>query len=93
MTFGWFKKLNPEQLADYHQSVTHALLYAENGQRVSWYRQNASGYAVPVVTWPNGSGYCRRLHVEAIAYNVRRVKSATACFSNNFNQWRWVEDK
>jgi len=93
ITFGWFKRLDADQLAEYNQSVTHAVMFAENGQAVRWYRKNASGYAVPVHTWPTGSGYCRRIHIETIAYNQKKIKTATACFNNSFDNWQWVSDK
>jgi surface antigen len=93
ITFGWFKSLDPDQLAEYNQAITHAVMFAENGQRVSWYRKDASGFAVPVHTWPTGSGYCRRIHIETIAFNQKKTKTATACFSNSSDKWRWVSDK
>jgi surface antigen len=93
ITFGWFKRLDAEQLAEYNQAVTHAVMFAENGQAVRWYRKNASGFAVPVHTWPTGSGYCRRIHIETIAFNQKKTKTATACFRNSHDNWRWVSDK
>lgn len=91
LSFGWFKTLKGEQLAEYNQSIIHALMYAENGQTVRWYRNDASGSATPVMTWPTGSGYCRRMHIQAIAYDTKKTMSATACFDNNSSKWRWVE--
>lgn len=91
--FGWFKKLNEEQNAAYFQAVTHAVTAAENGEEVAWYKQNASGRAIPLVTWPNSTGYCRTLHVETIAFNRRNVRTVTACYSTATRSWRWVSDK
>jgi surface antigen len=93
VSFGWFKSLSRPQLEEYHQSLTHAVMFAENGQSVRWYRDDASGYAIPVMTWPTGSGYCRRIHIQAIAHNVEKTMSATACFDNAHENWRWVSDK
>ncbi len=93
VSFGWFKKLDAEQLAEYNQALTHAVMYSENGEKVTWYRKDASGYAVPVHTWPTGSGYCRRVHVQTIAFNQQKTKTATACFSNANDTWQWVSDK
>jgi surface antigen len=93
VSFGWFKKLDPQENEAYQQALMHAIMMAENGQKVRWYKNNASGYAVPVMTWPTGSGYCRRLHVQAIAHNVEKNMSATACFDNAHENWRWVSDK
>lgn len=93
LSFGWFKTLDTEQKKAYDQSLYHALMAAENGQKVSWYRNDASGYAVPVVTWPTGSGYCRRIYVSAIAYNLEKNFSATACYDNAQDNWRWVSSK
>lgn len=92
-TFGWFKTLNDSQKEAYNQSLTHAIMMAENGQRVTWYRDDASGYAMPVMTWPTGSGYCRRVHIQTIAYNLEKAMSATACFNNAHENWVWVSDK
>ena len=49
-SFGWYKKLNDNQKNAYMASVTHALHYAENGEQVTWYRDNASGVSTPVLT-------------------------------------------
>ena len=89
MSFGWFKTLDKEQSAVYNQSITHAVMYAENGQAVTWYQNDASGVSVPVMTWPVSDGYCRRMHIQVIAYNVEKTMAATACFSNSSNYWRW----
>lgn len=91
MTFGWFKTLNVDQKSAYSQSLTHAVMFAENGQKVEWYRDLASGYAVPVLTWPTGSGYCRRIHVQAIAHNTEKTMTQTACFDNAHTNWRWIK--
>ena len=93
ISFGWFKTLDDEQKLAYNQSLTHALMYADNGEAVKWYRNDASGLAVPTVTWPNTSGYCRRLYVQAIAYGVERTMRVTACYDDTQSTWRWVNDK
>lgn len=92
MSFGWFKTLDSEQTEAYHSTVHHAVMMAENGQRVTWYKNDASGYAIPVMTWPNGNGYCRRIHVQAIAHGVKKTMSATACFDNAHSNWRWARE-
>lgn len=89
-SFGWFKTLDSAQKAVYNQSITHAIMFSENGQTVRWYEGDASGEATPVATWPTGSGYCRRLHIQAIAYNTEKTMSATACYTNASSDWRWV---
>jgi hypothetical protein len=92
-SFGWFKTLSAVQNESYHSSINHAIMFADNGQTVSWYQDDASGFAVPVMTWPNGNGYCRRVHIQAIAYNVEKTMTATACFDDINNRWQWVNDK
>jgi surface antigen len=92
VTFGWFRKLDDDQNDAYQQAITHAVMYAENGQKVSWSRGDASGYASPVMTWPTGSGYCRRIHTQIIAFNMAKNLSQTACFSNANSKWRWVSE-
>ncbi len=92
ISFGWFKTLDENQKSAYYQSITHAVMYAENGQKVEWYQGNASGYTVPVMTWPNGSGYCRRMYIQAIAYNTERTMQRTACFSNPNSKWQWMRE-
>jgi len=93
ISFGWFKRLDSQEIEAYQQSLTHAVMMAENGQKVVWYKNNASGYSVPVMTWPTGSGYCRRIHIHAVAHNMEKSMSATACFDNAHENWRWVSDK
>jgi surface antigen len=93
VTFGWSKRLSREDLLQYHQSVNHAVNMAENGQEVKWYGNDASGYAVPVVTWPSGNGYCRRVYIQTIAYNMKKTSTATACYDQGEETWRWVNYK
>jgi hypothetical protein len=87
--FGWNKKLDNQQKIAYHQSIIHALEYAENGGKVKWYLNDASGYSVPVVTWPVSDGYCRRLHLSVIAHGKHKTKAVSACFSNMNSNWTW----
>ena len=89
-SFGWFKRLSDDQRAEHQQAIVHALMYADNGQTVRWYKDDASGEAVPVASWPASAGYCRRLHIEAIAYNVQRSMAATACYNDVEKRWTWV---
>jgi surface antigen len=92
ISFGWFKTFDDDQKDSYTQALYHAVMFAENGQAVEWYKRDASGVAVPVMTWPTGSGYCRRMHVQAIAYGVQKTLSSTACFSNASSNWRWIRE-
>jgi surface antigen len=89
MSFGWFKTLDDEQKLSYNQAITHAVLYADNGEAVRWYKNDASGYAMPATTWPSGGGYCRRVYIQAIAYGVEKTMKATACFNDADNRWTW----
>jgi len=92
LSFGWFKTLDDDQRDSYMQSLQHAVMNSENGQAVEWYKRDASGVAVPVMTWPTGSGYCRRMHIQAIAYGVQKTLSKTACFSNASSNWQWIRE-
>jgi|TARA_B110000977_G_C10935577_1_gene438845 surface antigen len=92
-SFGWFKKLDPTQREAYMSSVTHALLYAETGDSVRWNVFDASGISTPVMTWPTGSGYCRRLHLTAIAYNKQQTMTVTGCYNNSSADWSWYSGK
>ena len=87
--FGWNKKLDNSQKVAYHQSIIHALEYAENGDKVKWYLNDASGYSTPVFTWPVSNGYCRRLHLSVIAHGKHKSKAVSACFSNMDSNWTW----
>ena len=92
LSFGWFKTLNDNEKAAYQESLIHAVMYAENGQAVRWYQDRASGLAMPVATWPRGDGYCRRIHIQAIAYNVEKTMTATACYYEGLNRWQWYTE-
>lgn len=89
LSFGWFKTLDKDQKLAYNQAITHAVLYADNGQPVRWYKNDASGYAVPSATWPSGAGYCRRMYIQTIAYGVEKTVRATACLNEVDNRWTW----
>jgi len=92
LTFGWFKTLDADQKSAYGQALTHAIMFAENGQKVEWYRNNASGIVMPAMTWPTGSGYCRRIHIQAVAHNTERTMARSVCFSNASGEWHWVRE-
>jgi surface antigen len=89
LSFGWFKTLDNEQKIAYNQAITHAVLYTDNGQVVRWYKNDASGMAMASATWPSGSGYCRRVYIQAIAYGVEKTMKATACLNDVDNRWTW----
>lgn len=90
LSFGWFKTLDDDQKEHYQRSLMHAVMTAENGEKVTWYKNDASGFAVPVHSWPTGSGYCRRIHIQAIAYSTEKTMAATACYDTAHDNWRWV---
>jgi surface antigen len=89
LSFGWFKTLDDEQKLAYNQAITHAVLFSNDGEIVRWYKKNASGMAVSSATWPSGAGYCRRVYIQAIAYNVEKTMKATACLNEADNRWTW----
>lgn len=91
-SFGWFRTLDISQKEAYYSSIAHAVMYADNGEKVEWYQSDASGYTVPVVTWPTGSGYCRRMYIQAIAYNTVKTMQRTACFENASSDWHWIRE-
>ena len=91
-SFGWNKKLNDRQKDAYHQSIIHALEYAEIGDKVKWYRDDASGYSVPVMGWQSNSGHCRRLHLNVIAHSVQKAMAVTACYNNVDSNWTWYRE-
>jgi len=93
ISFGFFKSLDKEQTEAYYSSMTHALMYANNGDRVEWSRNNAVGYAVPVYTRTTGSGYCRRIQAAVWAFDEQRTFSETACYDNATETWRWIETR
>jgi surface antigen len=92
LSFGWFKTLDEEQKSAYSLSITHAVMYADNGQKTTWYKNDASGWAMPAVTWSTGNGYCRRIHIQAIAYNMEKFMTRTACLDNASGKWLWIRE-
>jgi hypothetical protein len=40
LSFGWFRTLKGEEHAVYHQSLTHAVFYAENKSKVIFWLMN-----------------------------------------------------
>lgn len=91
--FGWFKTLDSEQKLSYNQAVMHAASYADNGEAVRWYKNNAGGSVTPNVTWPVSDGYCRRLYIYTVAHGVEKTTKVTACFNDTRSQWAWYTDK
>ena len=89
LTFGWFKTLDDEQKRAYYSSIAIALEEANPGQFVKWYENNASGSVRVAWILPDSVGFCKRLHIEAIAYNVRKELQTTACFNEVDNRWMW----
>lgn len=91
-SFGWFKKLDNHEVAAYYQSLIHGVMYAENGEAVQWYEGKASGVTTPVMTFPTGSGYCRRMYIVAVAHGVEKHMQRTACYSNANSTWQWLRE-
>lgn len=91
VVFGFFKRLDDEELSAYHSSVMHALMAAENGEPVVWYRGRANGVAVPAITYPTGSGYCRQIHIQVTKYGVTNTFSRTGCYQNAVDNWQWKD--
>jgi hypothetical protein len=89
-TFGWFRTLSAEQTEEYYAALNHAVMFSENGQTVRWYHSDASGAITPVMTWPSSSGYCRHMHIEAIAYSQQKVITETVCYSDISSKWAWL---
>ena len=93
ISFGWGKKLSDIQMEYYTASMSHALLYAEDGERVYWTSGNINGYAVSVLTNPRGHYYCRHIHAEVNGYNEKKVFAQTACHTYSTGVWRWVANR
>lgn len=89
LSFGWFKTLDRDQKKAYHSSLAIALEQGNPGQIVKWYENDASGYVRVVWILPDTIGYCKRLHIEAIAYSTRKNFQVTACFNEVDNRWTW----
>lgn len=85
--FGWFKKLNEDQMAMYNSSMVQALLYAETGDPVRWRTTGAKGSSVVLLTAPNGDGYCRTLYQEVFAFGKRKTGTHKYCYSNSLGTW------
>lgn len=90
VSFGWFKSLDDEQKRAYHSSIAIALEEANPGQYVKWYENNASGTVRVAWLLPDSIGYCKRLHIEAIAYSTQKNFQVTACFNDVDKRWRWT---
>jgi surface antigen len=93
VSFGWFKRLDYDQKLAYNQALVHAVSYADNGEAVRWYKNNASGLVIASMTWPSGNGFCRRVYIETIAHGVKKNTRATACYNDSTEQWLWNEGK
>jgi surface antigen len=91
VSFGMFKKLDDAQMEAYTSSMVHAIMYADNGQKVEWYKGNASGYTVPLYTKTTGSGYCKHIQAVVVAYGTVKEFSQMACYDNALDRWRWQE--
>lgn len=88
-SFGWFKTLNADQRKAYLGSIAIALEEANPGQFVRWYESDASGSVRVAWILPDSIGFCKRLHIETIAYNTQKNFQVTACFNDVDNRWRW----
>jgi len=89
-SFGLFQRLSSAQVDKYQEAVIHALVAAENGETVRWMMGDAFGAVVPVLTWPTGNGYCRRVHIMVHAFDRQRIQSETACLDSVHSQWQWI---
>lgn len=91
VSFGWFKKLNDEQMSMYNSAIVQALLHADNGEKVRWSTGDAKGHSVILSTIPTGSGYCRTMYTEVQAFNTVRSGIHRYCYHNGTETWRQVK--
>jgi len=87
VSFGWFKKLDNEQMSMYTGSMIHALMNAETGAPVRWRTKGAKGTTVILMTIPNGHGYCRVMYHEVTAFGKTKSGKQNYCYSNTSRTW------
>jgi hypothetical protein len=91
--FGRFKRLTGAQDTAHQTAIHTALTQAETGQKVTWKHGNASGFVVPVGSFPSSEGHCKIVQISVYAHNKHIVDSKMACYAKSDGQWRWVLDK
>lgn len=91
VSFGWFKKLDEEQMSMYNSAIVHALLNADNGEKVRWNSRGAKGHSVILSTIPTSSGYCRTMYTEVHAFNSTRTGIHRYCYNNGTETWSRVK--
>ena len=92
-----FMKWRSHMMNDYDRkqqenAVFFALNNLQNGQTTRWYNGNsgARGAVKIVMTYPQGSGYCRVIMSQIYYNNKQRDFKEVACINSVDNTWRFV---
>lgn len=84
--------LGREDKIKQQEAVFFALDNLDNGQVVEWYSEDtdAQGIVRPIMSYPQNSGYCRKIQTLIIKGNKSREFLETACTGTGHNGWRFI---
>lgn len=85
-------KLTKEDSEKQNQAVFFALDNLEEGKVVSWHnvKQDTHGFVKIVMSYPNGSGYCRVVFTQIQKKSKIRDFKETACRDVAYQGWQFI---
>ena len=85
-------RMDPYDRKQQEQAVFFALNNLKPGEETNWYNGNtgAKGRVRVVMSYPQGSGYCRTIQSELSFKGKNRSFQETACINSVDNNWRFV---
>lgn len=95
VSFGLFKSLTNDQMLYYSAAQTHAVMYAEVGEKVKWQQDTAHGYSQVLGLEPansgliSGTGYCKHVRTVVNAFGQKQSVTQKACHTYSNKSWTW----
>ena len=85
-------KLTKEDSEKQNKAVFFALDNLEEGKVVAWHnmKQDTHGFVKIVMSYPNGSGYCRVVFTQIKKKNKIRDFKETACRDVAYRGWQFI---
>lgn len=88
--FKWeMNKLPYEDQVKQEQAVFFALDNSNEGEVIEWYSDHSSGKVSVMMSYPQGSGYCRVIFSQINYKNKSRDFKETAC-RNGSSDWKFL---
>ena len=89
--YKWFQH-SEEDRREHEEAVFFTLEMGDIGETTSWYNEenNTSGHVRTIMTYPQGSGFCKIIQSNIRRGNKSNDYTETACIEYGQETWRFV---